>query len=1147
MNRMERAERALRESEANYRTLVESLPIGIFRLASGQNGKFLMMNRTFLNMTGFESEAQLSVHTLADLAANPAEFTSISETLLEAGFLKEVELLLNKKDGTQIWGLFTGRVLRDESSGEVAYLDCTIEDITERKRVETELLHQAEELAVLHAVSLDITAPHDRESLLYTVASRAARLLHAPGGVLYLSDDHRQEVRLLATSLPYLQENIGLALRYGEGVAGFVAQSGKALILDNSSTWSGATRLFNQEQPYEAVLSVPMSWQGKVTGVLQVADNRETRHFTQTDLELLTLFANQAAIAIENAQLLESEARRAAQLESLRQASLSLTSSLDLEAVLNAILAGTFNLFPGVQDAHIFLYSPENGGKLRFGTALWASGKRGKVFSEPRPYGLTNTVARQGEAIYVPDIHSHPLFVGAPADWRGSIIGLPLKVSDRVIGVMNVAHSQAGAFKPEDVRLLSLLSDQAAIAIENAHLFEQATTERRHLGLLYDVVRELGTSLDADKILKHAVTLTCQALGGMVGEAFAYLPAEKQLSIRALYGLVKPDLSFYQENLEIPLGTGLCGWVAQHRQPVIVPDVSQDSRWLQIPSLDEDVHAALSAPIVQEERLWGVLTVLHHQVNIFHDDHLDLMQAICRQIGLALSNAERYQQVQQLTETLTAHQKRLEDLLEHLPMGVLLLDSGYRLLVANPLGRDFAAALHLTTGDTDQVNASAHTLQEMITSHKEALPIEIEVNEPFRRVYEAQAGPIGPRLGDETTFWVLTIRDVTQERENQARIQMQERLATVGQLAAGIAHDFNNIMASIMVYTDLLRRDKNLYSTSRERLNIIHQQVQNAASLIRQILDFSRRSVLEQSHLDLLPFIKELDKLLARVLPETIRLELTYQPDSYLVNADPTSLQQVFMNLALNARDAMPKGGFLKFEMGRLHLNPGQHPPCPDLSPGDWIWVAIQDTGCGIQPDVLPHIYEPFFTTKPIGQGTGLGLSQAYGIIKQHEGHIDVTSQPGNGTRFVIYLPALPIPSAEAGSPEGSTEYEGGDKIILIAEDDPTTREALQTLLEVQKYRVLTAADGLEAVQIYEQQKQEISLVVSDVVMPKMGGVTMYRALKARFPALKILFITGHPLQEEDRILLEDGRVPWLQKPFSISDFLEAIGNLLND
>ena len=268
----------------------------------------------------------------------------------------------------------------------------------------------------------------------------------------------------------------------------------------------------------------------------------------------------------------------------------------------------------------------------------------------------------------------------------------------------------------------------------------------------------------------------------------------------------------------------------------------------------------------------------------------------------------------------------------------------------------------------------------------------------------------GRPVGKEPRQWVLTLREVTEERDVQSRIQMQERLATVGQMAAGIAHDFNNIMAAILVYTDLMRSDAEMPATACNQLGIIQQQVQRASSLIRQILDFSRRSVMEQSSLDLLPFIKELDKMLRRVLPETISLRLLYQPGAYVVSADPTRLQQALMNLAVNGRDAMPEGGKLLFELDRLELLPGETPPVAEMQPGKWIRICVADTGVGIPSEVLAHIFEPFYTTKPVGQGTGLGLAQVYGIIKQHDGYIDVQSQLGRGASFNIYLPAQEAP-----------------------------------------------------------------------------------------------------------------------------------------
>jgi len=376
---------------------------------------------------------------------------------------------------------------------------------------------------------------------------------------------------------------------------------------------------------------------------------------------------------------------------------------------------------------------------------------------------------------------------------------------------------------------------------------------------------------------------------------------------------------------------------------------------------------------------------------------------------------------------------------------------------------------------------------------------------------------------------------------------MQERLATVGQLAAGIAHDFNNILAAIVVYADLLKRDPNLLSASQERLSIIQQQVHRAASLIRQILDFSRRSVMEQSMLDLLPFVKELDKLLRRVLPETIQIELNYQPGVYLVNADPTRLQQVFMNLAVNARDASSDGGVLVFNLDQIRVLQDETPPCPDIPAGIWNRITVRDTGEGIPADVLPHIFEPFFTTKPVGEGTGLGLAQAYGIIKQHNGYIDAHSEIGEGTVFHIYLPAQQPVYEHIDHQETPSEAKGSGETILLVEDDYSTREAMKTLLEDLNYKVLVASHGQEALEIFDSKDAQIDLVVSDIVMPVMGGVTLFQKLTEQQPDVKMLFITGHPEKEGDRILLESGNVNWLQKPFSVGVFNEAIYNLLHE
>jgi two-component system cell cycle sensor histidine kinase/response regulator CckA len=304
---------------------------------------------------------------------------------------------------------------------------------------------------------------------------------------------------------------------------------------------------------------------------------------------------------------------------------------------------------------------------------------------------------------------------------------------------------------------------------------------------------------------------------------------------------------------------------------------------------------------------------------------------------------------------------------------------------------------------------------------------------------------------------------------------------------------------------------------------------------------------MEQSALDLLPFVKELDKMLGRVLPETIRMELTYQPGSYWVNADPTRLQQVFLNLALNARDAMPEGGRLNLALGRIKLQEGSPTPVLEMPPGEWIRITIKDTGTGIPPEVLPHIFDPFFTTKPAGQGTGLGLAQVYGIIKQHDGFIDVESKPGEGATFFLYLPVLSMPEKPDSSSDTRHSIQGVGETVVVVEDNIITRTAIQALLETQNYQVLTASNGADALEIIQQADKPISLVISVVVMPQMGGVALYQTLQEHHPHIKMLFVTGHPLEEKNQALLETSSIHWLQKPFSVADFNRAVYKLIKE
>jgi two-component system cell cycle sensor histidine kinase/response regulator CckA len=485
--------------------------------------------------------------------------------------------------------------------------------------------------------------------------------------------------------------------------------------------------------------------------------------------------------------------------------------------------------------------------------------------------------------------------------------------------------------------------------------------------------------------------------------------------------------------------------------------------------------------------------------------------------------------------------RQVQQIIDTVPEGVLLMDADGQVVLANPAAEiDLAVLGGAEVGDTI-TRLGNRSLPELLTSPPKGLWHEVASDD---RVFEVIARPM--ENGPEPEDWVLVINDVTQEREIQRLIQQQERLAAVGQLAAGIAHDFNNIMASIVLYAQMTAQMEELPATVRERMETINHQAGHATRLIQQILDFSRRAVLERRPLDLGSLLKEHVRLLKRTLPESIKILLTYGPGEYVVRADPTRMQQMVTNLSLNARDAMPEGGTLCIGLERVEIKSGESSLLPEMKTGEWVQVTVSDTGAGIPPDALPHIFEPFFTTRaPLG--SGLGLAQVHGIVGQHEGRIDVETQVGQGTTFTIYLPAhSPESSTLAAPQELSALFTGQREIILVVEDDVVVREALVESLEMLNYRVLEAASGQEALALLEQHGEEIMLVLSDVVMPGMGGIALLHALRERGLEIKVVMLTGHPMEREMEELQAQGMIDWLSKPASLRQLAGVLARALD-
>ncbi|MBK8900496.1 MAG: PAS domain S-box protein [Anaerolineaceae bacterium] len=470
--------------------------------------------------------------------------------------------------------------------------------------------------------------------------------------------------------------------------------------------------------------------------------------------------------------------------------------------------------------------------------------------------------------------------------------------------------------------------------------------------------------------------------------------------------------------------------------------------------------------------------------------------------------------------------QQVQNIIDTVPEGVILLSKDQFVTLTNPVAREFLAQMAPDWENSRLNQLGSFPLYDILTSPPKGLWHEIASH---NLIFEAIARPVenSPHNGG----WVLVLRDVTQERDIQQRIQRQDRLAAVGQLAAGIAHDFNNILTVIRLYTQLISRTVDVPRHAQERLNTIEQQTERATDLIQQILDFSRQSVLERQPFDLLPFMRRLTKLLDRTLPENISVELTHVDDSFFIRADPSRIQQMMMNLAVNARDAMPDGGNLLFTLKQVQTAELKTLLVNELPPGRWVVLEVTDNGTGIEPEVVSHMFEPFFTTKQVGVGTGLGLAQVYGIVQQHEGCIDVMTTAGQGTTFLLYFPALETGESLAGTLDKSLLKMGQGQTILLVEDNRATREALIGSLALLNYEVVAASNGREALTLLTAKQADIDLVLSDVVMPEMGGVALFHAIREQEMQIPMVLLTGHSLSNDMENLQLLGLAGWLPKP----------------
>ena len=507
-------------------------------------------------------------------------------------------------------------------------------------------------------------------------------------------------------------------------------------------------------------------------------------------------------------------------------------------------------------------------------------------------------------------------------------------------------------------------------------------------------------------------------------------------------------------------------------------------------------------------------------------------------------------------QALRRHERLVREIIDANPSLIFVKDwEGRFVLVNQATAEIYGTTVDGLVGKTDaDFNPNAEEIAHFLRDDREVMasgrpkfvPEEPVTNPHTKQTRWFQTIKLPLRLpGEEAVTMLGVATEITERKLLEEQLLQSQKMEAVGQLAGGVAHDFNNILTAIVGYSDLLAAELGDNAQQREDIEEIRKAARRAAALTRQLLSFSRKQVLEPRIVDVNGVVLNLDKMLRSLMSENIELETQLAEDLDAARVDPNQLEQVIMNLAINARDAMPDGGTVTIETANATLGEDYAAKHVSVIPGDYVMLAVTDTGCGMTEATKARIFEPFFTTKPAGRGTGLGLSTVYGIVKQSGGNIWLYSEPNKGTTFKIYLPAVDALPEDIGKAAPVEAERQGSGTVLVVEDDEQLRRLTHRALAAQGYEVLEADRGRSALDAARRHEGPIDLLVTDLVMPDTNGPKLAETLRAARPGLRVLFMSGYP----DGAIVHHGMleagVAYLAKPFTTEAITRKVREVL--
>jgi PAS domain S-box-containing protein len=888
-----------------------------------------------------------------------------------------------------------------------------------------------------------------------------------------------------------------------------------------------------------------------------------------TERETEALRARLLALEQEHAQLLERERSRLQETKALAAIGRLLSERLEPD-VVGLRIAESLRSLVGGRSAVVYRLDPDTGGLVALAASHHADPAASWRPARDHRSGAIGLAMRERRTITSPDVlHDSRIEISdelrrhleAGAD--GAVLAVPLLTQDRLIGVLAVRNPTGTVFGLRAVQLAEALADQAALTLEHARLFADEERRRREAEILAELARTIGATLDLETVLRR-VAEAAQELCRSDGATIALRLSDSD-AVQPRYWTA----AWYRDlnRVRIEPGKGLGGIVLVERRPMRTTDYLRDARispdyHRQISDLG--IRAKMAVPVLIDDRVEALLYVDNHSPRAFTDQDETVLVRLAAQAALAIRNAQLFADEQlargtaeRLVRALRESQERFQFVARatndavwdwDLVSEAVWWSDGIQTIfgyAAEQVGPDVSwwhERIH--PDDRDRIVIDVHAA---IDRGAESWSAEYRFQrsdgtfaEVLDRGYVLHDGE------GRATRMIGSMMDVTERKQLEDELRQAQKMEAVGQLAGGVAHDFNNLLTIITGRSSLLLGRLKADDPLRRNVELIQKTADRAAGLTRQLLAFSRKQVLQRKVLDLNTTVAEISAMLRRLIGEDIDLLLALGPGAGRVNADPGQLEQVLMNLAVNARDAMPRGGTLGVETDSVRLEAAPSDRPDSLPPGPYAVLRVMDTGGGMDAATQARIFEPFFTTKAPGKGTGLGLSMVHGVVRQHGGTIRVRSAVGGGTTFEIYLPEVEA-ALEAGGPdEPGSRPAPGHETILLVEDEDDVRALAREVLERQGYTVLEAGDGAHALQSCETEGDRIDLILTDVVMPRMSGRELVDRVRATRPAMRVLYMSGYTEDAIVRHGVRDASALLLGKPFAPGDLVGKVREALD-